>query len=283
MKAFLRWMWHHPVATLALFWLFVLVLLGLFAPWLAPDSPTAQNSAATLLPPDARHWLGTDDLGRDVLSRLIYGSPMALAASLLAVAVAAAIGIPLGLLAGFAGGWIDMVIGRLVDAVLSFPAIILAVGITGALGAGLIDGMIAVGVVFAPVLVRLARAQARLVRAETYVEAARGFGAGTFYLLRRHILPNVAEPLIVQMTLLLAQALLAEASLSFLGLGAQPPAPSWGAMLARAYTYMEIAPEQMYAPGLAIVFTSLAFNRLGEALRAALDPHEKPTRNFADI
>ncbi len=277
-----RWMRLHPMSALAILWLTVLVLLGFLAPWLAPASPTAQNPAEALLPPDARHWLGTDDLGRDVLSRLIYGSPVALAASFLAVAVAALIGVPPGLLAGFAGGWIDMLIGRLVDAVLSFPAIILAVGITGALGAGLIDGMIAVGVVFAPVLARLARAETRLVRAEPYVEAARGFGASTFYLLRRHILPNVAELLIVQMTLLLAQALLAEASLSFLGLGAQPPAPSWGAMLARAYTYMEIAPEQMYAPGLAIVFTSLAFNRLGEALRAALDPHKDPSGHFFD-
>lgn len=273
---------RQPIAALAMLWLTGLVVLGFLAPWLAPASPAVQNPAEILLPPNAQHWLGTDDLGRDVLSRLIYGSPVALTASLLAVSVAALIGVPLGLLAGFAGGWIDMLIGRIVDAMLSFPAIILAVGITGALGAGLIDGMIAVGVVFAPVLARLARAETRLVRAEPYVEAARGFGASTVYLLRRHILPNVAEPLIIQITLLLAQALLAEASLSFLGLGAQPPAPSWGAMLARAYAYMEIAPEQMYAPGLAIVFTSLAFNRLGEALRAALDPRENPSGDFID-
>jgi peptide/nickel transport system permease protein len=164
------------------------------------------------------------------------------------------------------------VIGRLVDTVLSFPAIILAVGITGALGIGLTNGMLAVGLVFSPILARLVRSQALVVRSELYVDAARCFGATTRRILWRHVLPNVAQPVVVQVTLLLAAALLAEASLSFLGLGVQAPEPSWGGMLARAYSYMEVAPEQMYPPGLAILLTALAFNALGESLRVALDP-----------
>jgi peptide/nickel transport system permease protein len=167
---------------------------------------------------------------------------------------------------------VDEVIGRLVDTVLSFPAIILAVGITGALGVGLTNGMLAVGLVFSPILVRLVRSQSLVVRSELYVDAARCFGSSTSRILWRHVLPNVVQPVIVQVTLLLAAALLAEASLSFLGLGAQAPEPSWGGMLARAYSYMEVAPEQMYPPGLAILFTALAFNALGESLRIVLDP-----------
>ncbi|MCB1525582.1 MAG: ABC transporter permease, partial [Rhodoblastus sp.] len=159
-----------------------------------------------------------------------------------------------------------------IDTLLSFPAIVLAIAVTGALGIGLTNGMIAVGIVFAPQLARLARARTLVVRHELYVDAARCFGASTPHILWRHVLPNAIQPVIVQVTLLLAAALLAEASLSFLGLGVQPPHPSWGAMLARAYQAMDIAPEQMYPPGLAILFTALAFNALGESLRIALDP-----------
>jgi peptide/nickel transport system permease protein len=259
-------------AWLSLTWLGGLLLLGLLAPRMVPYAPTAQNLAEMLLPPDAAHWLGTDDLGRDVFSRLLYGAPVALYASALATGVAIAVGVPLGLLAGFTGGWLDEVIGRLIDTVLSFPAIILAVAITGALGIGLAHGMIAVGLVFSPVLARLVRAQTLVVRSELYVDAAHCFGASTPHILWRHVLPNVVQPVIVQVTLLLATALLAEASLSFLGLGVQPPEPSWGGMLARAYTYMEVAPEQMYPPGLAILLTALAFNSLGDWLRVVLDP-----------
>ena len=163
----------------------------------------------------------------------------------------------------------------MIDALLSFPAIVLAIGVTGALGIGLTNGMLAVGIVFSPQLARLVRAQTLVVKQELYVDAARCFGASLGRIILRHVMPNAIQPLIVQVTLLLAVALLAEASLSFLGLGVQPPQPSWGAMLARAYTYMEIAPEQMYAPGIAILLTALAFNTLGEALRVALDPTMK--------
>ena len=259
-------------AMLSLVWLLGILLLGLLAPLIAPYSPTAQALSDTLLPPDRAHLLGTDDLGRDVFTRLIYGAPLALYASMLAIVVAVVIGVPLGLVAGFLGGWVDDVISRLIDTVLSFPAIILAIAITGALGNGLFHSMIAVGVVFSPILARLVRGQALVLRGELFVDAARCFGATPFHILRRHVLPNVIQAVIVQITLLLAAALLAEASLSFLGLGAQPPEPSWGAMLARAYGYLEIAPEQMWVPGMAILLSALAFNALGESLRNLLDP-----------
>jgi peptide/nickel transport system permease protein len=190
----------------------------------------------------------------------------------LAVAVASAIGIPIGFVSGFVGGWFDEGISRVIDTLLSFPSIVLAVGVTGALGIGLTTSMIAVGIVFSPQLARLVRAQTLVVKQELYVDAARCFGASVWRIIPRHIMPNAIQPVIVQVTLLLAVALLAEASLSFLGLGVQPPQPSWGAMLARAYNYMEIAPGQMYPPGIAILLTALAFNTLGEALREALDP-----------
>ncbi len=272
MAFFFSWLRRDLRATLSILWLVLLLVTGLLAPWIAPYSPTAQDPMDMLLPPDFQHLLGTDDLGRDVFSRLIYGAPIALYASLLAVSVALLVGLPLGLLAGFIGGWLDDAISRMIDTLLSFPAIILAVAITGAMGIGLTNGMIAVGLVFSPIVARLVRAQTMTIRNELYVDASRCFGASTPWLLVKHILPNVIQPIIVQTTLLLATALLAEASLSFLGLGVQPPDPSWGGMLARAYTYLEIAPEQMYPPGLAILFTALAYNTLGESLRVALDP-----------
>lgn len=259
-------------ATLALAWLALLVIVAVAAPWLSPYSPTTQNVSNMLAEPSAAHWLGTDDLGRDILSRLIHGAPATIYASFLAVGIAILLGVPIGLVAGYFGGWIDDVISRTIDTLLSFPAIVLAIAVTGALGIGLTNGMIAVGIVFAPQLARLARARTLVVRHELYVDAARCFGASTSHILWRHVLPNTVQPVIVQVTLLLAAALLAEASLSFLGLGVQPPNPSWGAMLARAYQAMDVAPEQMYPPGLAILFTALAFNALGESLRVALDP-----------
>ena len=229
-----RWLRRDLRACLSLGFLLFLVGVAVFATVIAPHSPTAQNVNTMLLPPSGDHWLGTDDLGRDVLSRLIHGAPATLYASFLAVSIACLIGIPVGLIAGFVGGWLDDAISRVVDTLLSFPAIVLAIGVTGALGIGLTNGMISVGIV-----------------------------------------PNAIQPVIVQVTLLLAASLLAEASLSFLGLGVQPPQPSWGAMLARAYNYLEIAPEQMYAPGFAILLTALSFNALGESLRVALDPTMK--------
>ncbi len=274
-RAFFAWLRSDLRAAVSLGFLLALLLMSLAAPWIAPWSPTAQNIDIPLADADAEHLLGTDDLGRDVLSRLIYGASATLFASFLAVIIATVIGVPVGLLAGFKGGWIDDVISRIIDALLSFPAIVLAIAVTSALGIGLTNGMIAVGIVFSPQIARLVRARALVVRQELYVDAARCMGASNARILWRHVLPNAIQPVIVQVTLLLAGALLAEASLSFLGLGIQPPNPSWGAMLARAYQNMEIAPALMYPPGLAILFTALAFNTLGESLRVALDPTMK--------
>jgi peptide/nickel transport system permease protein len=271
----LRWMRNDIRAVLSITFLALLVIVAIFAPVLAPYSPVEQDVTQLLLPPSSAHWLGTDDLGRDVLSRLIWGAPNSLYASFLSVGVGIALGVPVGLVIGFLGGWIDEVVSRFIDALLSFPPIVLAIAVTGALGIGLTNAMLSVGFVFAPVLARLVRAQTLVVKGALYVDAARGFGASTSHIIVRHIVPNAIQPVIVQVTLMLAIALLAEASLSFLSLGVQPPAASWGGMLARAYNYIEIAPEQMYAPGLAILFTALAFNALGESMRVALDPTMK--------
>jgi len=268
----MQWLNRDKRAALSFVFLVTLLGVSLTAGWIAPHSPTEQHLSNTLAAPSGINWLGTDDLGRDIFSRLLYGARAALYASCLAVSIAVCLGVPIGIWAGYTGGWLDEVVGRMIDTLLSFPAIVLAIAVTGALGIGLTNGMIAVGIVFAPQLARLARAKTLVVRQELYVDAARCFGASTRHILWHHILPNAIQPVLVQITILLAGALLAEASLSFLGLGIQPPDPSWGAMLARAYQSMEIAPEQMYAPGIAILLTAMAFNSLGESLRKELDP-----------
>jgi peptide/nickel transport system permease protein len=275
LSKFSKWFRSDLRGAISLTFLVALIVISALAPWVSPYSPTAQDFDATLAPMSLTHWLGADDLGRDTLSRLIYGGTASLYASFLAVGMAIVIGVPVGLLAGYLGGWVDEIISRVIDSFLSFPAIVLAIAVTGALGIGLTNGMISVGIVFAPQLARLVRARTLVVRNDLYVDSARCFGASTSRILWRHVLPNTIQPVIVQVTLLLAGALLAEASLSFLGLGIQPPNASWGAMLARAYQNMEIAPEQMYPPGLAILLTALAFNALGESLRVALDPTMK--------
>jgi peptide/nickel transport system permease protein len=274
----LHWLRWDSRASLSLGYLLCLALLAIFAPLLAPYSPTDQNYDAMLLGPTAKHLLGTDDLGRDVLSRLLYGAPVSLYASIMSVGIGLALGLPIGLCAGYFGGWVDVVFSRIVDTLLSFPGIVLAIGVTAALGIGLVNSMIAVGIVFSPEIARLIRSQTLVLRGELFVDAARGFGAGTARILIRHILPNAIQPVIVQVTLLLAVALLVQASLSFLGLGAQPPSPSWGSMLADAYAHMEVAPAQMYPPGIAILLTALAFNALGESLRTGLDPKLRRSR-----
>lgn len=268
----MQWLQRDQRAALSFVFLLALLVVSLTAGWIAPHSPTEQHLSNTLAAPSNLNWLGTDDLGRDIFSRLLYGARAALYASALAVSIAVCVGVPIGIWAGYTGGWLDELVGRMIDTLLSFPAIVLAIAVTGALGIGLTNGMVAVGIVFAPQLARLARAKTLVVKQELYVDAARCFGSSTRHILCHHILPNALQPVLVQVTILLAGALLAEASLSFLGLGIQPPDPSWGAMLARAYQSMEIAPEQMYAPGIAILLTAMAFNSLGESLRKVLDP-----------
>lgn len=255
----------------------LIVLVAVMAPWLAPHDPIVQSDSA-FATPSAMHLLGTDDLGRDVMSRLIEGTRVSLTASLLCVAVALAIGLPLGLLAGYVGGIVDLSLMRLVDTVMSFPAIILAIGITAALGPGLVTSMTAVGIVFSPAIARLMRAQTLAVRNEVFVDVARSYGASHRRLVLRHVLPNAVQPVLVQTSILLALALLAEASLSFLGLGVQPPHPSWGSMLARGYDAINVAPLQIVVPGAAIAVTAFLFNLLGDAVQNALDPTRREVR-----
>lgn len=252
-----------------------LVLVAVFAPLLAPEAPNAQNPEILLPAGTPGSLLGTDDLGRDILSRLIFGTRVSLMASALAVGVALLIGLPMGLAAGYTGGLLDSFVMRLTDALLSFPAIILAIGITAVLGPSLVNSMIAVGVVFSPSVARLMRAQVLAVKGETYVDAARSFGSSGRHLVWRHLLPNAIQPVLVQTALLLAAALIAEASLSFLGLGVQPPDASWGSILARAYVFIRQAPLQMLVPGFAIAVTAMAFNVLGDVVQSALDPRRR--------
>jgi peptide/nickel transport system permease protein len=262
-------------ATIAAVFLLVIVVAAVLAPVIAPFDPLAQDIPNKLAGPSAEHLLGTDDLGRDVLSRLIFGARASLFAAVLAVLVAVAIGAPLGLVAGFAGGWIDAALMRITDTLLSFPALVLAIGVTGALGPGLVTAMCAIGIVFSPSVARLMRGATLSVREEPYVAASQTFGSRATGVIVRHIIPNAIQPVLVQVSLLLAASLLAEASLSFLGLGVQPPTPSWGSMLGRAYGYLNRAPAQMLAPGLAIACCALAFNVIGDALRRQLDPRQR--------
>jgi len=253
---------------------FLVAVIGAaaLAPLVAPADPLKQNLSDALAPPSERHPLGTDDLGRDVLTRLLYGARLSLGAACLAVAIAALSGVPVGLMAGYAGGALDDLLMRLVDAVQAFPALVLAMAIAAALGPGLVNVMVAVGIVYIPRFARLVRGQTLALREELFVESAHAVGASHGRILIRHILPNLTAPIIVQVSVSIAFALLAETSLSFLGIGIKPPTPSWGADVGRGYRFMRLAPWLVFMPGLAILLTTLAFNFLGDGLRDALDP-----------
>jgi peptide/nickel transport system permease protein len=222
--------------------------------------------------PSAAHWFGTDEIGRDVLSRVIWGARASLLAGVVSVAISLAIGVPLGLLAGYAGGRTDLVLSRLTDAVLACPFLILAIALAAFLGPSLTNAMIAIGVSATPVFIRLTRGQTMAIKAEDFILAARAIGNPPWRIALHHVLPNVVPALIVQATLALAAAVIAEASLSFLGLGQQPPAPSWGSMLNVAKNYLENAPWMAIWPGLSIFALVLSFNLVGDGLRDALDP-----------
>lgn len=250
----------------------IIILTAIFAPWLAPYDPAKPDFMATLQPPTPAHLMGTDDLGRDVLSRVIYGTRVSLLAGLISVGIAVAVGLPVGLVSGFYRGRLDDLLMRVTDAMLSFPFLVLALALVAVLGAGLDRAMIAIGIVFVPAFIRLARGQALSEREQNYVEAARALGAEDGRLLRRHILPNILSPVLVQASLSTATAITAEATLSFLGLGTQPPTPSWGSMLNFAQPYLGTAPWMAIYPGIAIFVTVLALNVLGDGLREALDP-----------
>ena len=248
------------------------IVLALFAPLIAPYDPIATSWTLVRKPPSALHWFGTDDLGRDILARVIYGARASLLAGAISVGIALAIGVPLGLLSGYRGGWADALISRITDAMLACPFLILAIALAAFLGPSLGNAMIAIGISATPIFIRLTRGQVMSVKVEDYVEAARAIGNPRWRIALFHILPNILPALLVQATLSIATAIIAEAALSFLGLGQQPPAPSWGSMLNSAQRFLSQAPWLAVFPGLAIFLVVLSFNLVGDGLRDALDP-----------
>ena len=250
------------------------ILMAVLAPILPLADPLKSNFLAIRKPPSELYWFGTDELGRDQVSRLFFGAQTSLMAGVVSVLIALAIGIPFGLLAGWYGGWIDIVISRVTEAMLACPFLILAIAFAAILGPSLTNAMIAIGLSAVPIFIRLVRGQVMSVKAEDFVEGARAVGAGNLRIMLVHVLPNTLSPIVVQSTLFMAQAIILEASLSFLGLGQQPPSPSWGQMLNVAKNFMEQAPWMSVAPGVAIFLAVLGFNLLGDGLRDALDPKE---------
>ena len=262
----------RPVAVGGLSVIALFVMAAVFAPLIAPADPIATSWSAIRKAPSAAHWMGTDENGRDVLSRVIFGARASLLAGVVSVAIAAGIGVPTGLLAGVAGGWVDALLSRIVDAMLACPFLILAIALAAFLGPDLTNAMIAIGVSTAPRFMRVARAATIDAASNDYVEAARALGNPPWRVALRHVLPNIVPPVMVQGTLAIAAAIIAEASLSFLGLGQQPPLPSWGSMLNGAQRFLSQAPWLAVFPGLAIFLCVLSFNLVGDGLRDALDP-----------
>lgn len=249
------------------------VLVAVLAPYLAPHDPLKQDYSALMRPPGPSHPFGTDALGRDVLSRVVYGARVSLLAGLISVGIALSVGLPVGLLTGYYRGfWDEYVVMRVVDGLQAFPFLILALAVAAALGPGFTNAMVAIGLGYTPAFVRIVRGAVLVVREQDYVQAARAAGATSGRILLRHVLPNCLAPVLVQTTLAVASAIIAEAGLSYLGLGVQPPAPSWGSALREAQGYLTMAPWMAIWPGLAIFATVLSLNLLGDALRDALDP-----------
>jgi peptide/nickel transport system permease protein len=271
----LRRLFRRKGALLGLLVIALFVAVAVLAPLIAPYDPTAQTWTAVRKPPSLAHWLGTDDVGRDILSRVIFGARASLLASVVSVAIAIAIGVPAGMLAGYLGGFIDALLSRMTDAMLACPFLILAIALAAFLGPSLTNAMIAIGISTTPIFVRLTRGQVMAVKVEDYVEAARAVGNPNWRIVLVHVLPNILPTLIVQATSSMAGAIIAEAALSFLGLGQQPPAPSWGSMLNSAQRFLVNEPWMAVWPGLAIFLTVLSFNLVGDGLRDALDPRER--------
>jgi peptide/nickel transport system permease protein len=265
----------RKTAVVGLALVVLLIAVAVLADVIAPYDPNKQSYTLLRKAPSAAHWFGTDESGRDLLSRVIFGARASLLAGVVSVLIAICIGVPLGLLAGYRGGWADTIISRLTDAMLAIPFLILAIAMAAFLGPSLRNAMIAVGLASMPVFVRLTRGQVLSVKTEDYVEAARAVGNPGWRVAARHILPNILPALLVQATVAIAAAIIAEASLSFLGLGQQPPAPSWGSMLNVAQRFLTNAPWIAIWPGLAIFLAVLGFNLLGDGLRDALDPKER--------
>jgi peptide/nickel transport system permease protein len=265
------------VAVLGLIIILAVVALALLAPLIVPADPYAINPRASMEAPSAAHPLGTDRLGRDLAARLIYGARISLWVGVVSVGLATLVGLPLGVLAGYYGGLIDDVLMRLMDILFAFPPILLAIVVAAVLGPGLTNAMIAIGIIYLPRLSRVARGPVLALRQMEFVEAARALGATHLRIMLTHILPNILGIMLVQITLNLSTAILAEAALSFLGLGAQPPTPTWGGILNEGRLFMQIAPWLSLYPGLAISITVLGFNLLGDGLRDVLDPRLRNT------
>ena len=262
----------RPAAVGGLVVIALFVSIAIMAPLIAPFDPIATSWSTIRKAPSAAHWMGTDENGRDVLSRVIFGARASLLAGAVSVLIAAGIGVPAGLLAGFAGGWTAAILSRIVDAMLACPFLILAIALTAFLGPSLTNAMIAIGISTAPRFMRVARAATLEVAGADYVQAAWSLGAGSVRVAVRHIAPNIVPPVLVQASLSLAAAIIAEASLSFLGLGQQPPSPSWGSMLNSAQRFLTQAPWLAVFPGMAIFLCVLSFNLVGDGIRDALDP-----------
>jgi peptide/nickel transport system permease protein len=266
---------RNPTAAVAAAVLLLIVLIAIFDEPLAPQTANEIDIAARLQPPSSAHWFGTDDLGRDILSRIILGASVSLRVGFLAVAIALVVGATIGLLAGFYGRWVDDVLMRIMDMLFAFPAVLLAIAVLAVRGPGSSNTALAIAIVYVPIFARVTRASVLGVREEVYVRASRSVGASDWRLLTRHVLPNAAPPIIVQTSISLAFAVLAEAALSFLGLGTQPPNPSWGLMLAEGRGFIDIAWWLAFFPGMAIFLTVLCFNLLGDGLRDVLDPRQR--------
>jgi peptide/nickel transport system permease protein len=271
----LRRLLRRRGAVVGMVVIIVFVLLAVLAPLISRYDAIATNWGLVRKPMSAAHWFGTDELGRDIFTRVIVGARASLMAGLVSVSIALTIGVPVGMVAGYRGGFVDALISRITDAMLACPFLILAIALAAFLGPSLSNAMIAIGITATPIFVRLTRAQVINVKVEDYVEAARAIGNPSWRIALFHILPNILPALLVQATLSIAAAIIAEAALSFLGLGQQPPAPSWGSMLNSAQRFLTQAPWMAIWPGLAIFLTVLSFNLVGDGLRDALDPRSR--------
>jgi peptide/nickel transport system permease protein len=269
-----RRLWRRKGAVVGAVMVAFFVVVALLAPLVSPYDPSFADWIQVRKTPTAEHWMGTDEIGRDVMARLIWGARASLLAGVVSVSIALMIGVPVGLLSGYCGGWVDHVLQRITDALLACPFLILAIALAAFLGPSLTNAMIAIGISTMPIFIRLTRGQVLSVKVEDYVEAARAVGNPHWRIALRHVFPNVVPPLLVQATLSIAMAILTEASLSFLGLGQQPPAPSWGSMLNTAKNYLAQQPYMAFWPGVAICAVVMGFNLFGDGLRDALDPKE---------
>lgn len=270
-----RFMRTNKLATASLFFIVFIILVAIFAPVFAPYDPYAQNTENRQMPPSFEHWLGTDELGRDVLSRIIYGARISLIIGLVPTSLSMMLGILLGLMAGYLGKWVDNIIMRFADIMLAFPSLLLAMVVTYTLGSGIVNIFIALSLVNWAGTARIVRAQTISLKEGEMVEGARAIGVSKWKIMFRHILPNCLPSLIVQFTLDIPGSILSESSLSFLGVGAQPPSTSWGLMVTRGKDYLFTEPWLAIAPGVIILLVVLAFNFLGDGLRDSLDPYMK--------